>query len=1429
MPAEAASGHIPSPEKRKPEGFPKGTPVVTDRGIVFIEDVRQGDKVVDHNGKWAKVTKSHKRKGPTARISGDGHPPIEASDGHPVLVRQKDGSPAWVAPKLLNPKIHEWATPTHFDPLPISTGAPSTPEEWRRVGRHLRGERKGTDGLDAGFVSEHFGSRPHTRTIPGWVLGMDVEHRRALLDGYVGPKWDPPPTTSPLLITGMRLVSESEGVDNRTDINPVLSPLRPRYKMSRLKDGHGGGGNHSWLRNQRGEDAGRVRELHELEVGEGGGGAYCAGTGGKMVSACGEKPEPKPNARNRAAATPPARTSRNGGGGGGSNGRSAQSPDRKPHRMPRTIPSVASVVDALGSSVPVVGRRKPRSPQRDTVPLTPAQEQRVQQGVRSLDGVRREETVANAAAVPQSARAQEAARRAEDRLNQRGVSVAELAELRQVDALNKDIPGTAASSIAQQRGLVQQDVRDVLAAERPAGEQRVIRDFDDAQTISQLGKVTADWLKGIDRPADQRAPTTGELAGIVAASGGIFGLARNLLRDRHDRPATYNAEWAASDGMANLSVEEARALVHRFAPNVEMLHHPQTGDLGGYTHADGKTIDFYGKINPLGVSHELAHLRPGGMGHGKDFRRSHLDTAEELYGPEVRARLATAYAEHGAVVSTEPARNANHLRHPGGYDEPADETAQIRDPLIQLNQAGYATHGSQPGHAPTVGWDGRTYEQRAAVDGFADRATADRIQAAAEAEGLTVIRHSGAGRRTDYSKDVDTTFADGQPVTGFGQRLGRSDVDLAMGGYMTDELRRAEQVTIVDEEIGRNDRLERFAQRMDDQRRSDPINDAWMVDDLNGLKPGTTENDMRRARGEAVPDLRDDLRTPAEREEREARMAAAEQVHAQNREQAQPRDTTDRAQPLPLERPGLAAESGGPMFDRFATEGASAETAPRHVGAQVDGRTVPAEIIDAPAAHGQPERVPTAVDSYGFAPGLSEPPNRQRLEQGEAPLRVEDIAAAAREREAQSVDWDHIGAAMAGRAPMPKDQRELVGAHGGPALAEATAAVAAPIPSGASSARPAVDRGMPEHRHDADPAKAPAPTPRPAVAATPPSPGAWNEIYAREAQIAATARDRGLPIDHETFERRLDEAWNRLQTEQNGADTTPPERRLGRSQAGEHDIESTLAAMDRPREQSAVPPEAQRGLHQAGWREPPTLPTLVPDADANKVAPERERGLPQAGEAGLPPPPTVNQTSTERPAHDHDVLERHGLADLIKPDAADDTPSEADRKPPPEGHEPPAKPVDDATAERTTDRITEEASHPAVPDDTREQGHETAKEPEPTSDAKRVDEPAPEPAEARTPERPEQDAKPDAKPAEEPATEPEPEAKPEPEKAAEPEKPDPEPEPDKTPEPEAKESTSEPDREPRQWEQDAKEAMEPAHSDPAPAHEAPSHHMGPEL
>jgi hypothetical protein len=491
------------------------------------------------------------------------------------------------------------------------------------------------------------------------------------------------------------------------------------------------------------------------------------------------------------------------------------------------------------------------------------------------------------------------------------------------------------------------------------------------------------------------------------------------------------------------------------------------------------------------------------------------------------------------------------------------------------------------------------------------------------------------------------------------------------------------------------------------------------------------------------------------------------------------REPVARTLPDDVER-----DVSGPMFDRFAAGDTPNGATPHH---QPTTRTAQVEIIDSPAALAG-NRQPIA-DSYGFTPGLSAPPERARLTQGEIPLHAEDFAAAAELRDMKAVP---IGRnAMEQPNSRPRSY----------ALAD----------------DPVWQQTGPDRQRTG------AHTSELDAQASPAHPAAWRDAYTTQAQVAASARERGLPVDREMFERNLEDKLDGLHRERAGAEDIPPEHRRGLPLPYERELPTRqpLSTDD----QDEVAPELRRGLLRAGDHEYPTFAGISTGTTGNNVAPEHQRGLPLPYERELPPPPVKGDAlPTALPSHDHEVLERHGLADLVKPDAADDTPADADRQTLAEYHEAPAKSVDDATAERTTDRPTEEADRPAVPDNTREPGREASKEP--------IDEPAPKPAEEPTPGRQEPDATPDVKP--EAADKPAPESVPDdkPGKSAEPESTGAEPEPGSKPEPAAEETAPEPDHEPRHWEADAVEMTqsaepETAHSDPEP--EAPSHYMGPEL
>lgn len=151
---------------------------------------------------------------------------------------------------------------------------------------------------------------------------------------------------------------------------------------------------------------------------------------------------------------------------------------------------------------------------------------------------------------------------------------------------------------------------------------------------------------------------------------------------------------------------------------------------------------------------------------------------------------------------------------PGYYGRPAQETEELIPALAGLNRAGFVTVGSQPGEGPVSG-DGETWWwQRAFVDGVTEVRAADRADAASTGSGLLAIRHDGARRRMDYRPAVPVTATHahldhgrGVVATETGSRMSRSGLELAFGGYLLDELCRAQQVTVIDPVWGRNSLL----------------------------------------------------------------------------------------------------------------------------------------------------------------------------------------------------------------------------------------------------------------------------------------------------------------------------------------------------------------------------------------------------------------------------------------------------------------------------------------------------------------------------------------------------------------------------------------------------------------------------------------------
>lgn len=150
---------------------------------------------------------------------------------------------------------------------------------------------------------------------------------------------------------------------------------------------------------------------------------------------------------------------------------------------------------------------------------------------------------------------------------------------------------------------------------------------------------------------------------------------------------------------------------------------------------------------------------------------------------------------------------------------PDPETADLIPVLAACNRAGFVTNGSQPGESGT-GCGGARWDQRAAVQGFASMEATGRLLNILSGGGF-IIRIERAGQRMSWKRAVPVSLDDGSVCTTFGAKLSRRFIRDDWEGYgicHPDAVRAlcdAYQVTVIDPEWGRNDRLwpalERFA------------------------------------------------------------------------------------------------------------------------------------------------------------------------------------------------------------------------------------------------------------------------------------------------------------------------------------------------------------------------------------------------------------------------------------------------------------------------------------------------------------------------------------------------------------------------------------------------------------------------------------------
>ena len=175
-----------------------------------------------------------------------------------------------------------------------------------------------------------------------------------------------------------------------------------------------------------------------------------------------------------------------------------------------------------------------------------------------------------------------------------------------------------------------------------------------------------------------------------------------------------------------------------------------------------------------------------------------------------RWRSAESLQDLGALVASwligDIASQPGYQPHCG----PDEETRHLIPVLVAVNRLGYVTDGSQPGHNG-FGVNGHWWEQRAAVSGLVDDPELrDRLVAAAEVAGLTVVQHDLTPRR--HAEGVPVTRCLGRVHTRFGGFLSARHLrgvwqPEIIGRRAFEKVTAAWQLTLIDPEWGRDDVL----------------------------------------------------------------------------------------------------------------------------------------------------------------------------------------------------------------------------------------------------------------------------------------------------------------------------------------------------------------------------------------------------------------------------------------------------------------------------------------------------------------------------------------------------------------------------------------------------------------------------------------------
>lgn len=223
-------------------GFPcfvAGTMILTAQGYRPIEELRKGDLVLTHRGRWRKVTATMSRRAPsTLVLRGQGFPDIRTTSEHPFWARpllgrewssgrphRAFGEPQWTEAKAITAsRTYVSQVLPHEAPAPVETGEWNE-DLWWLVGRYLAdgwlvSKPKGRVVIcaakkEAAAVEERirrvfpctpitertvvkfhitrqsfhdflvqFGHGAEGKRLPGWTFNLAVPHAQALLEGY---------------------------------------------------------------------------------------------------------------------------------------------------------------------------------------------------------------------------------------------------------------------------------------------------------------------------------------------------------------------------------------------------------------------------------------------------------------------------------------------------------------------------------------------------------------------------------------------------------------------------------------------------------------------------------------------------------------------------------------------------------------------------------------------------------------------------------------------------------------------------------------------------------------------------------------------------------------------------------------------------------------------------------------------------------------------------------------------------------------------------------------------------------------------------------------------------------------------------------------------------------------------------------------------